>query len=356
VGKLNDSLYAVKFTSTNNGIIVGANGIVLRTTDAGETWTMNANSRKLAFAVNGSYDFVAGSGGSGKGDNYSTSSWANVGAGTTGRGQQTVIGKGDFHWTLQTSSANLWNSAERNWMACGSNPNASVCAYNGNTNWQNAERNQTVTTGWHYVVSQRRNSVDSGRVYVDGGSLCGGAQKDTSNVTGGGAGLSTANRAFLDIVGIGRGTDAYRRFWNRGALDEIRVDGVARSASWICLNYQTQNADTTAYFSKVSLGSQVTNLAAFDKKGGSFNVTGNNGYSFSLPAGSAESAELRIVDVFGRTVYSSSVRLDGKAATVGWNGVGANGARVTSGVYFARLKTVNQGKIREFALRSALTH
>jgi hypothetical protein len=36
--------------------------------------------------------------------------------------------------------------------------------------------------------------------------------------------------------------------------------------------------------------------------------------------------------------------------------VGANGARVTSGVYFARLKTVNQGKIREFALRSALTH
>jgi hypothetical protein len=159
----------------------------------------------------------------------------------------------------------------------------------------------------------------------------------------------------MGAVAIGRGTDLYRRFWKHGSLDEIRIDGTQRTSSWVCLSYLTQNPDTTAYYSKVALGSQVTNLRSVDKNG-TFNVTGANGYSFSLPAGSAESAELRIVDVFGRTVYSSSVRLDGKAATVGWNGVGANGARVTSGVYFARLKTVNQGKIREFALRSALTH
>ena len=356
VGKINDSLYAVKFPSTGFGIIVGANGTVLRSFDGGETWTMNGNSRKLAMSVNGSYDYVANAGGSGKGDNYAVSSWANVGAGTTGRGQQTIIGKGDFHWTLQTSSANLWNSAERNWMACGSNPNASVCAYNGNTNWQNAERNQTVATGWHYLVSQRRNSVDSGRIYVDGGALCSGTQKDTSNVTGGGVGLQTANRGFLDIVGIGRGTDAYRRFWNRGPLDEIRVDAVARSASWICLSYQTQNPDTAAYYSRVSMGGPVA-LRASAREGMSvFQIAGNGNYSFAIPAGMAESAELRIVDVAGRTVWSSSVRMNGKAQTISWNGVAANGSRATSGVYFARLKTVNQGKSQEFALKGSLTH
>jgi hypothetical protein len=55
-------------------------------------------------------------------------------------------------------------------------------------------------------------------------------------------------------------------------------------------------------------------------------------------------------------VWSTKVRMDGKASTIGWNGLGANGARVTSGVYFARLKTVNKGKTSELALKGSLTH
>ncbi|HEX2616122.1 MAG TPA: YCF48-related protein, partial [Flavobacteriales bacterium] len=223
VAALNDSLYAVKFADANNGVIVGANGIVLRSTDAGETWTMNANSRKLAMNVNGSYDFVSAGSGSGKGDNYSMSSWANVTAATGG--QRTVFGKGDFHWTQQVTSANLWNSAERNWMACTGTP-ATMCAFNGNTNWQNAETGMSLVTGWHYTVSRRKNSVDSGIVYRDGGTLCGGSQVAAANASGGGVELAAAQRSFLDIVAIGRGSDAYRRFWNRGSLDEIRMDGV----------------------------------------------------------------------------------------------------------------------------------
>ena len=356
VGALGDSLFAVQFTDPLNGIIVGANGTVLRSNDGGEIWRLNANSRKLAFRMNGAYDYATGHTGSGTGDNYSLSAWVNPSSASGG--QQSIVGKGDFHWMLQSNASNQFNANERNFIVGGTYTSFPA----GATATQNAD-GAPVSTGWHHVVGVRVNNTAGGNLvtdveslYVDGGTKCGGSQVLVFGGTGSGSLLTGGTRGGLDAVAIGRGTNLYQRHWKSGPIDEVRIEGKPRSADWVCLSYQSQTPDTTAYFARFVMGS-VVSLRPADRAGSNvFQIAGNGHYAFAIPAGMAESAELRIVDVVGRTVWSSSVRMNGKAQTISWNGVAANGSRATSGVYFARLKTVNQGKSQEFALKGSLTH
>jgi photosystem II stability/assembly factor-like uncharacterized protein len=351
VAALSDSLWSVKFTDANNGIVVGANGTVLRSTDAGETWTMNKLSRKWAFNTNGSYDYNTSTSGAGKGDNYSISAWANVTL--AGGGQTSLISKGEHYWNVQSTGGNLWNFAERNYS------NAATGTYTtpgtGGTTLHNADRPGVIVTGWHHVAAARTNTADAETLFVNGGVKCGGTNTAQTGTFDTPTVLSNSRQGYMGAVAIGRGTDLYRRFWKRGPIDEVRVDVATRGEDWFCLSYQTQTPDTAAYYGKVSMGA-IVNLTRSARTGSNaFNIVGNGSYSFELPAGYAESAELRIVDVVGRTVWSSSVRLNGKASTISWNGRDVSGNRVNAGVYFARLKTVNQGKTQELAIRGALT-
>jgi photosystem II stability/assembly factor-like uncharacterized protein len=367
VAGFNDSLYAVKLTGSGTGIIVGGNGTVLRTLDGGDTWTLNANSRKLAFATNGAYDYTSGTAGSGKGDNYSMSSWVRVNTGTygTNKGQMFIVGKGDDHWVMQTYPDDQFGMAERNWMACGSVP-ATACTFpTGNSTAHSITVGGTPTVAWHHVIGVRINNATGGAYaanvdsfFIDGGTKCGGSQVVGLNAPGGVPGLTMAIRGYLDIVAIGRNTSTYTHFWKRGPLDEIRLDARNRSADWACLSYQTQTPDTAAYYGKVVMGSPV-NLRSADRRGANaFNLTGAGEYVFTIPEevlNSLTGAELRVVDVSGRTVWSSFVRPGETGGAIRWNGRDAAGHRVKAGVYFARLKTIGEGKGREYALRASLT-
>ena len=358
VGALGDSLFAVKFTDPLNGIIVGGNGTVLRSNDGGEIWRLNANSRKLAFRVNGAYDYGTALLGAGAGDNYSLSAWVNPSSASGG--QQSIVGKGDFHWMLQSNASNQFSVAERNFMAgTGGTFTSFPTGVTGSQNVNGA----LVSLGWHHVMSVRVNNTAGGTLvanveslYVDGGSKCGGSQVGTANVAGSGSILTGSGRGGLDAVAIGRGTNLYQRHWKSGPIDEVRIEGKPRSADWVCLTYQSQNTDTNAYYAKVVMG-LATSLRPADRNGSNvFQIAGNGAYAFAIPAGMAGAAELRVVDVTGRTVWSSSVRLDGTARTIRWNGRDAGGNLAPAGMYFARLRTVNQGKTREVALKGTLTH
>jgi len=248
VPRFTDSLYSVRFSSATTGVIVGGNGTVLRTTNGGTTWILNGYSRKLAYAVNGSYDFAASAAGSGKGDNYTNSLWVNPSAASSS--QMTLMGKGDNHWNFQARSSKF-EASEANYGAASGNFNTPPF---GNINYQNGTAAANFTAGWHHLMGVRVNNTEGGFVtanieslYVDGGPKSGGTLIGVVNGTsndGNGKG-----QWYLDAVSIGRQTDAYARHWTLGPIDEVRSEGVRRSEDWAALTFQTQSP-TSSIFSQ----------------------------------------------------------------------------------------------------------
>ncbi len=68
----------------------------------------------------------------------------------------------------------------------------------------------------------------------------------------------------------------------------------------------------------------------------SFRVGGPGTHVFAVPASSAGRDVLRIVDAWGRTVWSAPVAAS--AREVRWNGAAANGRKVAPGVYHVRFE------------------
>jgi hypothetical protein len=99
-------------------------------------------------------------------------------------------------------------------------------------NGANAKLN--VTSGWHYVVGVYDGS--KARIYIDGSTRTASA---ATNLSWPGEALYFGDRSSSG--------QAYS-----GLMDEIRLSGVARSASWIATSYNNQNSPTTF----VTLGSQ----------------------------------------------------------------------------------------------------
>ncbi len=234
-----DSLFSVYFTDANTGVIAGGNGTVLRTSNGGDTWTMNSESRLLAYAVNSA---------SGVGDNYTNSVWVNPTGGTYSA-QETMLGKGDDHWNFQARSSKF-EATEVNF---GTGAATYSTPYSGAITYQNATQAATITSGWHYVVGVRTNYVDVPGVtanvetlYVDGGPKVGGTfLQFINNGTGSSTDNSGAATRFLDGVSIGRRTGGFQNFWTFGPIDEVTSSNVRRSADWVALSYQTQKPGAT---------------------------------------------------------------------------------------------------------------
>jgi mono/diheme cytochrome c family protein len=84
----------------------------------------------------------------------------------------------------------------------------------------------------------------------------------------------------------------------------------------------------------VNVGGRASSSAASSR---SFRVVGNSGsYAFAVPAGLSEKATLRVVDAWGRTVWSARVNTGDR--TVRWNGALSNGRKAPAGLYLARFE------------------
>ncbi|HEX2613640.1 MAG TPA: cytochrome c [Fibrobacteria bacterium] len=68
----------------------------------------------------------------------------------------------------------------------------------------------------------------------------------------------------------------------------------------------------------------------------SFRVTGGGSYVFNVPSGFSAGSVLRVVDAWGRTVWSARVNATDRAMR--WNGSASNGRKVAPGMYVARFE------------------
>jgi hypothetical protein len=72
----------------------------------------------------------------------------------------------------------------------------------------------------------------------------------------------------------------------------------------------------------------------------SFRLAGAGPFVFAIPSGLSDKAVLRVVDAWGRTVWSARVGVSGGApdGAVRWNGLASNGRKVAPGMYVARFE------------------
>ena len=88
-----------------------------------------------------------------------------------------------------------------------------------------------------------------------------------------------------------------------------------------------------------------------------FKVSGDEKpYAFKLPAGieGTEQVTMRIVDMWGRTVWDKTVRPDATEAAleVTWNGRSSNGRLASAGIYVVRVTVLNEGKAVNYTRKS----
>lgn len=88
-----------------------------------------------------------------------------------------------------------------------------------------------------------------------------------------------------------------------------------------------------------------------------FRVSGvEKPYSFMLPAGASatEQVTMRITDVWGRNVWTRTVRpnANGTATEVVWTGRTKTGLLASAGMYVVRVSVLNDGKVTEYVQKS----
>lgn len=84
----------------------------------------------------------------------------------------------------------------------------------------------------------------------------------------------------------------------------------------------------------------VTSIAKGE--GFAFRIAGSQPFAFVLPQGS-ESITLSIADVWGRAVWSRTVRSKDGVREVSWNGRSSNGRLASAGMYVARVTVLKDG-------------
>lgn len=140
---------------------------------------------------------------------FTLSAW--VFADSLDNGFHEIISKGDLDYGMELHNINKWE----------------ITDFLDASGWQTVRSPATAQT-WKYIVGVRDNAMEY--LYVDGvlasDSI---ALRD-----------STGRSSALDVY-IGRLADASSRYWN-GAIDEVNMADVARSADWIKLSYMNQKA------------------------------------------------------------------------------------------------------------------
>jgi hypothetical protein len=101
---------------------------------------------------------------------------------------------------------------------------------NGNNTYYTVSAVGSISTNaWHHLVGTRSGTTLS--IYIDG----------ALSATAPGASSTPANNA-LNIGDYGGSGEYFG-----GALDEIRISNMARSADWIAAEYNNQSSPTTFY-------------------------------------------------------------------------------------------------------------
>jgi mono/diheme cytochrome c family protein len=101
--------------------------------------------------------------------------------------------------------------------------------------------------------------------------------------------------------------------------------------------------DSIAVWEITAARNNITRLAAgraadasFAPASRSFRVGGAGLHVFAVPAGLSGKATFRVMDAWGRTVWST--RVNGSDRAVRWNGAATSGRRVSPGMYVARFE------------------
>jgi hypothetical protein len=129
-----------------------------------------------------------------------------------------------------------------------------------------------------------------------------------------------------------------------GAIDEVQVSNVARSADWMKLSYANQKPVVTMVRHDSTNAPVVSLSAAARMASDAFNATKRgDGMLFSLPA-TGEAGKLALLDAAGRTVWSASVPAG--ATRFAWNGTSAAGSKLSSGLYTAQFVSNGQSYAR----------
>jgi mono/diheme cytochrome c family protein len=84
-----------------------------------------------------------------------------------------------------------------------------------------------------------------------------------------------------------------------------------------------------------------------------FRLNGGRPFTFTLPAGGFSAVRLRITDIFGRTVWKTTVRVEKGAREISWNGRTSNGFHAAAGLYLAHFEVVGGGKGVSFVHKGA---
>jgi hypothetical protein len=274
--------------------------------------------------------------------NYTLSVWANPSAISTGGDGHKLIEKGDDQWTLaiyNASTPKYWeittkiNNGQATWMQTTSQA-AGVPADSG-------------VNKWNHIVGIYRgapvNSPVAESLWVNGAFMATRAETPTN---------LTTSRTITRPVNIGAMTTAYlasngvvTRYF-QGLLDEVRVSSVVRSADWIALEYANQKSSPTFATFNPPTGLQGK-YASARAAGLGLNVKSSaNGVMFRIVgAAPTDKAVLNLVDMWGRTVFSSAFDQNGQLA---WMGASNNGRYVSAGIYIARVTVVDgQSKLRK---------
>lgn len=192
-----------------------------------------------------------------------------------------------------------------------------------------------ITPGWHYVVGiQNQNMTNKFQLWIDG-EACWYSRN----------GINASMNAPLKI---GAGIEFYNGYnyygFLKGRADEVRIEkGIARSADWIMLCYETQKANQTV----VSIGGPTSGVIARNtfspNSRQTLNVSStlfNRSVSikYSIAENENGSVQISIHDIMGRNVWQSrGTQIGPGTRCVLWDGQDSRGIFVGRGVYIVRL-------------------
>jgi hypothetical protein len=177
---------------------------------------------------------------------------------------------------------------------------------------------------WRHMVFTKDAGAGDQYVYMNGELIAQG-----SGVEAYSSELRNQNWLGASHIGLQYSDSAFG-----GIMDEARLANVVRSADWARLEYANQKpGQTVVLFDSIpgSLavrGTKFAHASDFSVKSAGGNV------SFRIAGENVASARVSVLDMQGRSVWSGAFAAGSNQ--LAWNGLGADGRRVPSGVYAVR--------------------